>query len=55
VAVSWQLAKLGGRLRFKCSASLILLEKHLADIDPLTLVLSALRQVPAANAKITTP
>lgn len=33
------LAKLGERPRFKRSASLILLEKHLADIDPLTLVL----------------
>jgi general secretion pathway protein A len=32
------LAKLGERPRFKRSASLILLEKHLADIDPLTLV-----------------
>lgn len=33
------LAKLGERPRFKRSASLILLEKHLADIDPITLVL----------------
>ena len=33
------LAKLGERPRFKRSASLLLLEKHLADIDPLTLVL----------------
>ena len=33
------LAKLGERPRFKRSASLILLEKHLAEIDPLTLVL----------------
>ena len=33
------LAKLGERPRFKRSASLVLLEKHLADIDPLTLVL----------------
>jgi len=33
------LAKLGERPRFKRSASLILLEKHLADIDPVTLVL----------------
>lgn len=33
------LSKLGERPRFKRSASLILLEKHLADIDPLTLVL----------------
>ena len=33
------LAKLGERPRFKRSASLILLEKHLSDIDPLTLVL----------------
>jgi general secretion pathway protein A len=33
------LAKLGERPRFKRSASLILLEKHLADIDPLTLVI----------------
>ena len=33
------LAKLGERPRFKRSASLILLEKHLADIDPLTLIL----------------
>ena len=33
------LAKLGEQPRFKRSASLILLEKHLADIDPLTLVL----------------
>lgn len=33
------LAKLGERPRFKRSASLLLLEKHLAEIDPLTLVL----------------
>lgn len=33
------LAKLGERPRFKRSASLVLLEKHLAEIDPLTLVL----------------
>jgi general secretion pathway protein A len=33
------LSKLGERPRFKRSASLILLEKHLAEIDPLTLVL----------------
>ena len=33
------LAKLGERPRFKRSASLMLLEKHLADIDPITLVL----------------
>ena len=33
------LAKLGERPRFKRSASLLLLEKHLTDIDPLTLVL----------------
>lgn len=33
------LAKLGERPRFKRSASLMLLEKHLADIDPLGLVL----------------
>jgi type II secretory pathway predicted ATPase ExeA len=33
------LSQLGERPRFKRSASLILLEKHLADIDPLTLVL----------------
>jgi len=33
------LAKLGERPRFKRSASLIVLEKHLADIDPLTLVI----------------
>ena len=33
------LAKLGERPRFKRSASLVLLEKHLADIDPITLVL----------------
>jgi glycosyltransferase involved in cell wall biosynthesis len=33
------LAKLGERPRFKRSASLTVLEKHLADIDPPTLVL----------------
>ena len=33
------LAKLGERPRFKRSTSLMVLEKHLADIDPLTLVL----------------
>jgi hypothetical protein len=33
------LTKLGERPRFKRSASLIVLEKHLADIDPLTLVI----------------
>ena len=33
------LSKLGERPRFKRSASLILLEKHLAEIDPITLVL----------------
>lgn len=33
------LAKLGERPRFKRSASLLLLEKHLAEIDPVTLVL----------------
>jgi len=33
------LAKLGERPRFKRSASLILLEKHLAEVDPLTLIL----------------
>jgi len=33
------LAKLGERPRFKRSANLMILEKHLADIDPLTLVL----------------
>ena len=33
------LAKLGERPRFKRSANLLALEKHLADIDPLTLVL----------------
>ena len=33
------LSKLGERPRFKRSASLVLLEKHLAGIDPLTLVL----------------
>ena len=33
------LAKLGERPRFKRSANLMILEKHLADIDPLTLTL----------------
>jgi len=33
------LSKLGERPRFKRSINLLLLEKHLADIDPLTLVL----------------
>jgi len=33
------LSKLGERPRFKRSTNLLLLEKHLADIDPLTLVL----------------
>jgi len=33
------LAKLGERPSFKRSANLLILEKHLADIDPLTLVL----------------
>lgn len=33
------LAKLGERPRFKRSASLMVLEKHLAELDPLTLVL----------------
>lgn len=33
------LAKLGERPRFKRSANLMVLEKHLADIDPLTLTL----------------
>jgi len=33
------LSKLGQRLRFKRSANLLLLEKHLADMDPITLVL----------------
>lgn len=33
------LAKLGERPRFKRSASLLLLEKHLAEIDPVTLML----------------
>lgn len=33
------LAKLGERARFKRSTNLLLLEKHLADLDPVTLVL----------------
>jgi type II secretory pathway predicted ATPase ExeA len=33
------LAKLGERTRFKRSANLLLLEKHLADLEPVTLVL----------------
>jgi general secretion pathway protein A len=33
------LAKLGERARFKRSTNLLLLEKHLADLEPLTLVL----------------
>lgn len=33
------LAKLGERPRFKRSANLMILEKHLADIDPITLVM----------------
>jgi len=34
------LAKLGQRPRFKRSSNLLLLEKHLADMDPITLVLA---------------
>ena len=34
------LAKLGERARFKRSTNLLLLEKHLADLDPVTLVLA---------------